>query len=100
MSDVLTRYRAMAWVVGVLLIALTLAMVAKYGFDSPEAVAVVAPLHGALFVVYLLAALQLALARRWSLGFTALVLVSGTVPLLSFVMERRVTARERTAQPR
>lgn len=100
MSSVVTRYRVMAWVVGVLLVALTLAMVAKYGFDQPEAVAIVAPLHGALFVGFLIAALQLALARRWSPGVTLLVLLSGTVPLLSFAVERRVTERERTAQPR
>jgi len=90
----------MAWVVGVLLVALTIGMVLKYGFDRDKVVEVVAPTHGALFVVYLAAALQLALKRRWTPGFTGLVLLSGAVPFFSFVMERQVTARERSALPR
>ena len=100
MSSALTRYRVMAWVVGVLLVALTVGMVLKYGFDRDEVVEVVAPTHGALFVVYLAAAMQLALKRKWAPGFTAAVLLSGAVPFFSFVMERRVSARERSAQPR
>lgn len=100
MSSALTRYRAMAWVVGVLLVVLVLiGMPLKYLADSPDVVHVVGVAHGFLFMVYLATALQLALRRRWQLGFTLLVLVSGTVPFLSFVMERRVTARERSVLP-
>ena len=100
MSSPLTRYRVMAWIVGVLLVALTFGMVLKYGFEIDDVVRVVAPTHGALFMVYLVAAMQLAVSRRWPIRFTLLVLVSGAVPFLSFVMERRVSERERSAQPR
>jgi integral membrane protein len=84
----------MAYVVGVLLLALTLSMLVKYGADSPGAVRIVAPAHGLMFMVYLVTTLQLALARRWPTPFTLLVMLSGAVPVLSFVMERRVSRRE------
>lgn len=101
MTNPLTRYRVMAWVVGVLLVVLVLiGMPLKYLADSPGVVRVVGVAHGFLFMVYLLTALQLAMVRRWPPVFAGLVLVSGTVPFLSFVMERKVSARERSAQPR
>lgn len=100
MTSPFGRYRVMAWVVGVLLVALTVGMVLKYGFDRARVVEVVAPTHGALFVVYLATAMHLALQRRWAPGFTVLVLLSGAVPFFSFVMERQVSARERSALPR
>jgi integral membrane protein len=91
----------MAWVVGVLLVVLVLVgMPLKYLADRPGVVHVVGVAHGFLFMVYLAAALHLALLRKWRAGFALLVLVSGTVPFLSFVMERQVTRRERTAHPR
>lgn len=100
MSGPFGRYRLMAWVVGVLLVVLVLVgMPLKYLAGEPGVVRVVGVTHGFAFMVYLAAALQLALARRWPPLFAALVLLSGTVPFLSFVMERRVTARERTALP-
>lgn len=103
MSGAVTRYRVMAWVVGVLLVVLVLVgMPLKYFADTPEVVRVVGVTHGFLFMVYLAVALQLALLRRWKPVFASLVLVSGTVPFMSFVMERRVTRleRERSAPPR
>ena len=96
MTSPLTRYRVMAWVVGVLLVVLVLVAVPlKYLAGSPGLARVVGVTHGFLFVVYLAAALQLALVRRWRPLFALLVLVSGTVPFLSFVMERQVSRRER-----
>jgi integral membrane protein len=51
--------------------------------------------HGWLYMVFLVMAALLARRARWPLGFTALVLVLGTVPVLSFYGERRATARVR-----
>lgn len=91
MSAALTRYRVMAYLVGVMLLVLTLvAMPLKYLADTPEVVAVVAPAHGFLFIVYVLVALDLAFRSRWSLVRTGVVLLAGAVPFLSFVMERKV----------
>ncbi|MCU1677074.1 MAG: hypothetical protein JWM93_1832 [Frankiales bacterium] len=100
-SPVLTRFRVMAYVVGVMLLVLVLvAMPLKYAAHNAAAVRVVAPLHGALFVLYVLATLQLSFTRRWPLARTVLVMLGGVVPFLSFVTERRVVRDEQAASAR
>jgi integral membrane protein len=54
-------------------------------------VAVLGPLHGFLYIVYLLTAVALAFLRRWPLLRTVLVMLAGTSPFLSFVAERKVS---------
>lgn len=90
-SGVLTRYRVMAWVTGVLLLVLVLvAMPMKYVGDDDRLVSVVGVLHGWLYMAYLVVAFLLAHRLRWSLGRTVLLLLAGTVPFMSFVAERAV----------
>jgi integral membrane protein len=92
MAAPLQRYRVTAWVVGVgLLVLVFLAMPLKYLADSPGLVALVGPVHGFLYVIYLLCTLDLAVRNRWPLVRTLLVMLAGTVPFLSFLAERRVT---------
>ncbi|GAA3864556.1 DUF3817 domain-containing protein [Saccharothrix violaceirubra] len=90
MSGALSRFRVMAYVVGVGLLGLVFAMLVKYLGDNPGMMAVVGPVHGFLYAVYLVAAVDLALKGRWSLKGTALVLVAGTIPFVSFYAERKV----------
>jgi integral membrane protein len=95
----LTRYRVMAYVVGVMLLLLVVvAMPLKYLADTPGPVAVIGAAHGLLYMVYLLAAFDLALRARWRAPGTVMVLLAGTIPLLSFIVERRVTHRTRAGQ--
>jgi len=95
----LTRYRTMAYVVGVLLLVLVLvAMPLRYVWHVDAAVAVVGPLHGVLYMIYLAAAFDLALRARWSAKATVLVLLAGTIPFLSFVAERTVTRKTRAGE--
>ncbi len=92
----LLRYRVLAWVVGVMLLVLVLvAMPLKYLAESPALVQTIGPVHGFLYMVYLLVAIDLAVKARWSPLGTLLVLLAGTVPFLSFVAERIVTRRVR-----
>ena len=101
MAGALTRFRVMAWIVGVMLLILTVGMVAKYGFDEPLVVEVIGPVHGFLYVVYLITVVDLAFKAKFSLIRTLLVMLAGTVPFLSFVAEHRVTVdvREMLATP-
>ena len=95
----LTRYRVMAWVVGVLLIALILVAVPlKYLADIEGPVAVIGTAHGWLYAIFFVTACDLALRARWSLRGTVLVLLAGTVPVLSFAAERIATRRTRSGQ--
>jgi integral membrane protein len=96
----LTRYRVMAYVVGVMLLILVfVAVPLRYAAGVPEVSKVVSPIHGLLYIVYLVAAFDLALKARWTGKGTVLVLLAGVVPFLSFWAERRVTARVRAGQP-
>ena len=91
MKGALTRFRVMAFIVGVMLLALTLvALPMKYFGHNASAVAIVAPLHGWLFVIYLVAVADLARRVQWSVSRILLVAVAGTIPFMSFVMERQV----------
>ena len=92
MSAALTRFRVMAYVVGVLLLVLVfVAMPLKYFADQPTMVAIVGPLHGFLYMVYLVTAFDLAVRAKWPFLRTLLVLLAGTVPVMSFVAERKAT---------
>ncbi|MGI8626372.1 MAG: DUF3817 domain-containing protein [Geodermatophilaceae bacterium] len=88
----LLRYRVIAIVVGIGLLALVLiGMPLKYLGDNSSVVAIVGPAHGALYVLYLIAAFELSQRSKWSWKGTLAVLLAGTIPFLSFVAERIVT---------
>lgn len=92
MSGALIRYRVIAYIVGVgLLLLVGVGMPLEYLADNKAVVAIVGPLHGFLYIVYLVLAFDLARRAGWSLGRTALVMLAGTVPFVSFYAERRVT---------
>ena len=94
-TAVLTRFRVMAYVVGVMLLILVgVAMPLKYLGDNSAATKVVSPVHGLLYIGYVVATVQLALSRGWPWKRTLLVLLGGVVPFLSFVTERRVVRDE------
>ena len=95
----LRRYRVMAWVVGVLLIALVLVAVpVKYLGGPDEPVAVIGTAHGWLYAVFFVTACDLALRARWTARGAVLILLAGTVPVLSFVAERIATRRTRAGE--
>ncbi|SDQ91644.1 DUF3817 domain-containing protein [Thermostaphylospora chromogena] len=93
MESALKPFRVMAYIVGVMLLLLIVGMVLRYGFDIPEPGSIISPTHGFLYMVYLVTAFNLGLKARWSWPYTLGVLLAGTVPLLSFVIERKVTRR-------
>jgi integral membrane protein len=96
----LTRYRVVAYVVGAVLIVLVcVGMPLKYGGDEPRLVETIGPVHGFLYMILLLVALDLAVRTRMKPAWTVLVLLAGTVPFLSFVAERRVTRWVRSRTP-
>jgi integral membrane protein len=88
----LTRYRVIAWIVGVVLLVLVLiGMPLKYLGDSPAVVALVGPVHGFLFMVYLALTFDLARRAQWPFPRMILVMAAGTIPFLSFWAERKVS---------
>ncbi|MFJ3881478.1 DUF3817 domain-containing protein [Streptomyces sp. NPDC090077] len=91
--SVLTRYRVMAYVTAVMLLILCACMVAKYGFDTGAGLTfAVSQAHGVLFMIYLVFAFDLGSKAKWPFGKLLWVLVSGTIPLAAFFVERGIRA--------
>ena len=80
-----TGYRVMAWATGLWLIALTFEIVSHLVFHHP--IRWIGVVHGWVYFIYLLAALNLAVKVRWPLGKTIGVLLAGTIPLLGIIVE-------------
>ncbi|MFD0890879.1 DUF3817 domain-containing protein [Streptosporangium algeriense] len=92
-ESALKPFRILAYVVGVMLLVLVACIVLRYGFDISGPSRVVSPIHGFLYMLYLVAAMNLGMKARWSWPYIVGVMLAGTVPLLSFVFERKVTRR-------
>jgi integral membrane protein len=93
-KSVLTRYRVMAYVTGVLLVLLTLGVIAKYllQMDGAEGfTSVVGIAHGWLYVVYLVVAFDLGSKAKWPVKKQLWVLLAGTIPTAAFFVERRIS---------
>jgi integral membrane protein len=94
----LRRYRLLAWTVGVgLLVLVAVGMPLQYGASFDGVVAVVGPLHGIIYMIYLVAAFDLARRSRFSIPQLLMMLCAGFLPVLAFVIERRVSRRVETA---
>jgi integral membrane protein len=107
----LTAYRVMATIVGVLLIVLCLIglplhwahlvdpswfPVGSDGERLGDAISqYLGVAHGWLYMSFVLVAFWLSRRAGWELGFTLVTLVCGTIPVLSFWAERRATRRVR-----
>ncbi len=91
--SVLTRYRVMAFATAVMLLVLCTCMVFKYGFDmGADLTFVVSQAHGVLFMIYLAFAFDLSSKAKWSFGKMLWIMISGTIPLAAFFVERTVRA--------
>ena len=91
MKDPLTRYRFMAYLVGVLLVVLFAGFVLQV--EPVEKYLGIA--HGYLYMVLIVTIFDLWRRRRFPLRVVPLVALAGTVPFLSFYAEREITARVR-----
>lgn len=94
MAAALTRYRVIAYVVGIVLILLVVVgMPLKYVWATPVVVETVGPAHGFLYMAYLVAVFDLGRRVNWPLGRLAAVMLAGTIPFVSFYAERVVATR-------
>jgi integral membrane protein len=88
----LRRYRVMATIVGVGLAVLCfVGLPLQYAAGIPQIDGIVGPIHGFFYIVYLVTALDLARRCRFSLPDLLMMVGAGLVPLMAFVVERRVT---------
>lgn len=88
------RYRVMAYITGVVLIVLCFAGVPlQLAAHNNIIVNDVGTLHGILYMIYLVVAYLLCRRLRLAVGPMLLVLLAGTVPVMTFIVERWVNRR-------
>ena len=87
------RYRVMAYVTGVVLIVLCFVGIPLQVAGHPAVANDVGVVHGILYIIYLAVAWILARKLRLATKPTVLMLLAGTIPVMTFIVERWVTRR-------
>ena len=96
MRTALWRLRAVSLLEGVsYLVLLGIAMPLKYLAGQPEAVRVVGSLHGFLTILFLVAVLNVWVARRWPVTRVLVALVASVIPFGAFALEAHLRREER-----
>jgi integral membrane protein len=94
MSGAIKRFRFMALVAGVMALLLWFVdLPVVYLFDNPDwkaKVEWIPRVHGLIYALYVLTALQFATKARWSNKKLIWLILAGTLPFASIVAERRV----------
>ena len=94
MRAAVLRYRVMAYITGVVLIILCFVGIPLQVIGNNTVVVNdVGILHGILYIIYIIFAYLLTRRLRLTIGPTVLILLAGTIPMLTFVVERWVTHR-------
>jgi len=87
-SRIVFAFRVVAFVEALTWLGLLVGMYFKWIAETGEAgVKIFGPIHGAVFVLFVLVALVTARALRWNLWTTALALVSSIPPFGTVVFE-------------
>ncbi len=91
MEKALARFKFIAYLAGVVLILFTVEITLKYSgiLEIPW----FAQLHGIVYMVYVVIAFDMSRKAKLSLRETFLVLIAGTIPVMSFVAESRIRRR-------
>jgi len=91
MEKALARFKFIAYLAGVVLILFTIEITLKYSgiLEIPW----FAQLHGIVYMVYVVIAFDMSRKAKLSFRETFLVLIAGTIPVMSFVAESRIRRR-------
>jgi integral membrane protein len=87
------RYRVMAYVTGVVLVVLCFAGIPLQVAGHPAVANDVGVVHGILYIIYLAFAWLLARRLKLAVKPTVIMLLAGTVPIMTFIVERWVSRR-------
>lgn len=96
LAPAVRRYRVMAYVTGVVLMVLVFAGIPlQIAAHNTVIVNYVGTTHGILYLIYLAAAflMTIQVGLKPATPATVIVLLAGTIPVLTFVVERWVTRR-------
>ena len=93
MKAAVLRYRVMAYVTGVVLIILCFVGIPLQIAGHPAVANDVGVVHGILYIIYLVFAWFLSRKLGLASKPTVIMLLAGTIPIMTFIVERWVTRR-------
>jgi integral membrane protein len=87
------RYRVMAYITGTVLIVLVFVGIPLQVAGHPVVANDVGVVHGILYIIYLACAWILSRKLRLANKPTVIMLLAGTIPVMTFIVERWITRR-------
>lgn len=82
------RLRILGFLEGTSLIVLVfIAMPLKYGYNDESLTKLTGPIHGALFLLFVLNTFSVAIEQKWKFKITGLVLASCFIPFGTFYVD-------------
>ena len=86
------RLRIIGFLEGIsLLVLIFIAMPLKYCFNSPMAVQTLGPIHGALFVLFVINTLSVGIEQQWKFTTTTWkVLLACMIPFGTFYIDKKI----------
>jgi len=87
------RYRVMAYITGVVLVFLCFVGIPLQIAGHPAIANNVGVVHGILYIIYLVFAWILSRKLQLANKPTVIMLLAGTVPIMTFIVERWITRR-------
>ena len=91
MKTAVLRYRVMAYVTGVVLVVLCFVGIPLQVAGHPTVANDVGVVHGILYIIYLVFAWILSRRLRLATKPTVIMLLAGTIPIMTFIVERWIT---------
>ncbi|MBK7232063.1 MAG: DUF3817 domain-containing protein [Saprospiraceae bacterium] len=85
------RLRILGFLEGITLLGLVfIAVPMKYLFDNPEWSKTLGPIHGAIFIVFMLNTFSLSIEHNWSFkSFTWKILLASFIPFGTFYIDHK-----------
>jgi integral membrane protein len=84
------KFRLVAMIEAVSYLLLLSASILHRGFDGPDLVKVMGPIHGMLFLAYVMLTLLVREEQGWSVGQTLIVIVASALPFGAFVVNAKM----------
>lgn len=91
------RLRLIAFLEGIsLLVLIFIGMPAKYMWEQPILVKTIGPVHGGLFLLFIVMALIVALQVKWKFITTLVVMASSFIPFGTFYVDWKILRKAET----
>ncbi len=84
----ISTFRTVAYVEAASFLALLVASIVKRATEGPDLVPVLGPIHGVIFLVYVILVLKVREGQGWGLGRTIWVIIASALPTGGFFVGR------------